>query len=159
MFGGGDRESATATSQETPPELTLAIRVPKADNAIWESFESFDVRLDSLTLAAADGTTADLAVAGASDYRDEAKVDGDDAVYKLRPQPATYESGTVTLEVRDYAVQKGEPDLPFEGFENATLDCRGKTFEPASGEESTFTLVVVVRKEADAYVLDPALEW
>lgn len=160
-LGMGDRESGASAESSGPPdpEFILQIRTPEEGNAIWESFESIELRLAALSLEATDGTTADLAVAGSSNYRDEAYLDGDDAVYQLAPAPATYESGTVTLEVLDYELQDGASDLGFEGFEDATVDFGGETFEPEPGEEGTFTLVVTVRAEEDAYVLEPALEW
>lgn len=163
MFGAGEAQSAS-TGQEgggTRPSLTLQVRVPKAENAIWESFTSFDLRLAELTLETTAGRTVDLAVAGAADYRDEAYLEGKDAVYQLSPDPATYEAGTVSMEVMDYELRAGAPDWPFHGFDGAPLDFGGETFEPTGGAESTITLVVSVRAddEADAYVLDPALEW
>lgn len=145
VLGVGGEQTGGEGSQDPLPELTLAIKVPKEDNAIRESFESFEVRLDSLTLETTYGE----------------KVDGRDAVYQLRPEPATYETGAVWLDVMDYELREGEPDLPFEGFENATVDFGGEQFEPANGEESTITLVVTVRKDEErgVYRLDPALEW
>ena len=163
-FGGSGSKTTTGESGSTNQKqmnVTLATRVPKAGNAVWEQFESLTVRYDALTLTTSEGQTSEPPVAGGFDLHDEALVDGKDSVYKMRPAPGTYESGTVSFEVLDYELQADAPDLPLEGFENATLDFLGESFELAPGDERMLTLVVYVRENdaGDAYVLNPALEW
>jgi len=161
-LGIGDNESeTTGQEREDPVEMTLETKVPRDGNAIWSRFDSVEVSLRSLTLHAADGSSEELSLAGGFELREEEQTDGDDAVYQLGVPAATYDAGEFTMNVRNYRFQEGEPELPLENFEAATLDFRGDRFEPDSGEEWTLTLVLVARENdaGDAYVLDPALEW
>lgn len=161
-IGAGEADAEDPVRERpAPAEMTLETKVPKEGNAIWSRFDSIEVNLESLTLQATDGSTETLTLAGGFDLREEEQTDGDPAVYQLEAPPATYEAGEFSMNVRNYRLQEGEPELPLEGFEEATLDFGGSRFEPGSGEEWTLTIVFEARENdtGDAYVLDPGLEW
>jgi len=156
---GGNGESDT--DRVEPAQMMLETRVPKEDNAIWGRFESVEVSLRSLTLTATDGSSETLSLAGTFDLCEEKQVDGSEAVYQLRAPPATYDGADFTMELREFRLQDEAPDRHLEHFEGTTVDVRGEQFEPESGQQWTLTLVFRAREDedADAYVLEPELEW
>jgi hypothetical protein len=141
--------------------MELHTTVPKEDNAIWETFETVEIQLESLTLHTTEGPSEPMSLAGGFDLREEEQVDGDPAVYKLKPAPALYESGGFEMNVRNYEFQEGESDLPLENFEEVSIDFGGEVFEPDSGEEWILTLVLVAHENdaGDAYVLEASAEF
>ncbi len=156
--GDGDRRG---TPEQDSAEATLRTRAPREDNAIWERFDSLEVRSRFLTLSSTDGDSAELNLAGGFEVREETQVDGSDAVYQLSIPPATYDAGTYGLEVLDYRLQSDAPELPLEGFEEPSLEFRGETFDPESDEEWVLTVVFRARENdvGDAFVFEPELEW
>lgn len=159
-LGMGQSDSQTKQRPE-PVMMELHTKVPKEDNDIWDAFASLEIRLKSLTLHTTEGASESLSLAGGFDLREEEQVDGDPAVFKLKPDPAPYESGEFLMEVMEYELQENASDMPLDGFEEATIDFGGETFEPESGEEWILTLVLVATENdaGDAYVLDVSAEW